>query len=37
MRILATMLATSLSLVAQGPIKWEHDLAAAQQRARIAR
>ena len=34
MRILATMLATSLSLVAQGPIKWEHDLATAQQRAR---
>lgn len=34
MRIPAGMLATSLPLFAQGPIKWEHDLATAQQRAR---
>lgn len=34
MRILVTMLATSITLLAQGPIRWEYDLAAAQKRAK---
>lgn len=34
MKILAAILATSISLVGQSPLKWEYDLAAAQKRAR---
>jgi thiol:disulfide interchange protein len=33
MKFLATLLATSLPLLAQGTLNWEHDLAAAQKRA----
>jgi thioredoxin 1 len=34
MKILATILLVSVQLAAQGPVKWEHDLAAAQKRAK---
>ena len=34
MRILAAILTTSISLLAQSPLKWEYDLAAAQKRAK---
>lgn len=34
MKILAVILTTSISLAAQSPLKWEHDLAAAQKRAK---
>ena len=34
MRIFAAILTTSISLLAQSPLKWEYDLAAAQKRAK---
>ena len=34
MKLLATLLLVSLQAAAQGPIRWEHDLASAQKRAK---